>query len=942
MERRYKAFISYRHLPLEASVAKKMHRRIEHYIVPKELRKGGEKKLGLVFRDQDELPIASDLTENIEQALDRSEFLIVICSPETAKSPWVLREIDYFLKHHDRDHILAVLADGRPEEAFPPQMTEIRDESGKLGGRIEPIAANIVAPTRAKRDKLFRIESLRILAALIGCHFDALYRREQRYRRRRTAAGLTAAGLIAAAFIGMLLNRNAQIRAQLQQTQINESRALSALSERAYGEGDYLGALRLALEALPGAGRDRPYVAEAERALSGELDLYRRGVIGYASSVEQDTMIQYLALSEDGTTLATADSYGTIRAYDAATGAERWQRSTDGQSMIFLPREAGGVLASGGKGSALYALADGAELWSRDDLDGLNFGGFSPSFSPSGRLGLLFCYDESAQIETETVALIDLKTGKTLNEYPIGPGPGRLCAAAAIDGQETRAAFVLKDAQSMTASLCLLSLADGEVRTLEAGLPYSVGAERYRVLFTEEGDVLLGCDSMAGASAIRLYERGKDYALRFETPIETEQVAQVVNSGVSLFPSLDLLDCRAGRIAAGSKHELYMLDAGSGGILWHRTLPGTILAAKMYANACLGLTLSDGTVTFCTDAGSLSYTQGVYSFSSGYALNAAAMQGDAYWNGAFVLTPDGYRRRAVVVRFLDNPAMHQIAGVGKDVARTILIPSDTGARIACIGYDPTYRAACCTMLDAVEGSTGETFALPAPELWALPDLLRLTDGGVLLSPGHALDTNTLALTETEAEPLPAGIGENAVWARGGSRLALLEGRTITVRDAGSGGTLCTIEAFPAVCKLLFARGDELLIAFSETGTLCVYDAESGKLLHSSEHGEKNLLFSGRFARYSVSEIPEEKRMLVFCDSLGRSEAVCIALDTESWDCVGVYEGAAACLAGTNYMLVSPYLDGVWLCPRWTLQEMMEKAETILAAAEGNAESGKGA
>ena len=110
---------------------------------------------------------------------------------------------------------------------------------------------------------------------------------------------LSAAGLIAAAFIGMLLNRNARIRAQLQQTQINESRALAALSERACGEGDYLGALRLALQALPGEGGERPYVAEAERALSGELNLYRRGVLGYVSSLEQDAAIGSLALSEN-------------------------------------------------------------------------------------------------------------------------------------------------------------------------------------------------------------------------------------------------------------------------------------------------------------------------------------------------------------------------------------------------------------------------------------------------------------------------------------------------------------------------------------------------------------------------------------------------------------------------------------------------------------------
>ena len=117
--RTYKAFISYRHLPLEKSIAVKLHRRIEHYIIPRELRNNGVKKLGYVFRDQDELPISGSLSENIRQALDRSEFLIVICTPETEKSEWVLREISYFLEHHDRDHVLAVLADGNEKTAFP-------------------------------------------------------------------------------------------------------------------------------------------------------------------------------------------------------------------------------------------------------------------------------------------------------------------------------------------------------------------------------------------------------------------------------------------------------------------------------------------------------------------------------------------------------------------------------------------------------------------------------------------------------------------------------------------------------------------------------------------------------------------------------------------------------------------------------------------------------
>ncbi len=264
MERNYIAFISYRHRPLDIWTAKRLHKRIEHYVIPKDLRKDGKKKLGLVFRDQDELPIASNLSENIREALDRSAFLIVICTPDSVQSPWVQREIRYFLEHHDRDHVLAVLADGTPETAFSPLLTERRSPDGDLLEEIEPLAANIVAENERTRRRLFRVESLRILAALIGCPFDSLYRRELRFRRQRAAAALGACALVAAVFIGMLLNRNAEIRAQLTRALISESQTLAALSEQAYREGDYNGALEYALQALPGEGRDRPYVPEAE------------------------------------------------------------------------------------------------------------------------------------------------------------------------------------------------------------------------------------------------------------------------------------------------------------------------------------------------------------------------------------------------------------------------------------------------------------------------------------------------------------------------------------------------------------------------------------------------------------------------------------------------------------------------------------------------------
>ena len=129
-DNRYIAFISYRHMKLDTAVAKRLHRLLEHYRVPSRFRKNGAKRLGKVFRDEDELPISSDLNADIYTALDRSDFLIVICTPETPKSMWVRREIEYFQEHHDGSHILAVLAYGTPEESFPELLT---DTSARFG-----------------------------------------------------------------------------------------------------------------------------------------------------------------------------------------------------------------------------------------------------------------------------------------------------------------------------------------------------------------------------------------------------------------------------------------------------------------------------------------------------------------------------------------------------------------------------------------------------------------------------------------------------------------------------------------------------------------------------------------------------------------------------------------------------------------------------------------
>ncbi|MBE7070071.1 MAG: TIR domain-containing protein, partial [Ruminococcaceae bacterium] len=115
---RYDAFISYRHAEKDTLIASEIQKSLERFKIPKALRKkSGKERFNRVFRDVEELPITSNLTEDLEEALKSSEYLIVICSFRTSESTWVKREIEKFLEFHDynKQLILTVLVEGEPD-----------------------------------------------------------------------------------------------------------------------------------------------------------------------------------------------------------------------------------------------------------------------------------------------------------------------------------------------------------------------------------------------------------------------------------------------------------------------------------------------------------------------------------------------------------------------------------------------------------------------------------------------------------------------------------------------------------------------------------------------------------------------------------------------------------------------------------------------------------
>src|SRR6267142_7275251 len=102
----YDAFISYSHAK-DKAIATALQS------VVQKLGKPWYRRRALrVFRDDTSLSATPHLWPTIEQALDGSRFLIVLCSSEAANSPWVNKEVAYWLTHKSIDSLLIAVTDG--------------------------------------------------------------------------------------------------------------------------------------------------------------------------------------------------------------------------------------------------------------------------------------------------------------------------------------------------------------------------------------------------------------------------------------------------------------------------------------------------------------------------------------------------------------------------------------------------------------------------------------------------------------------------------------------------------------------------------------------------------------------------------------------------------------------------------------------------------------
>jgi tetratricopeptide (TPR) repeat protein len=194
----YTAFISYSRA--DTVFAKWLHKSLEHYRIPRELRSATRHGLAPIFLDTAELAASPNLASSLNAALGQSQFLIVVCSPAAARSENVEQEVQGFLRLNAPSRIIAVIVEGRPNsvarggdaqlECFPPALLSIPS----------PLAADARAKAGGRDNAL-----LPIVASLLGVGLDTLKQRALQRRSAQLMKIAIGAGAASVAFASLAL-----------------------------------------------------------------------------------------------------------------------------------------------------------------------------------------------------------------------------------------------------------------------------------------------------------------------------------------------------------------------------------------------------------------------------------------------------------------------------------------------------------------------------------------------------------------------------------------------------------------------------------------------------------------------------------------------------------------------------------------------------------------
>ena len=301
------AFISYRQAS-EARLASALERGLEQFAKPL-----FRLRVIDVFRDKTGLAASPGLLSAIESHLEGSRWFVYLASPDSAASPWCLKELEWWLDHHGTQRLLVVVANG--ELVWPPggadfDWTQTTALPEAVRGRWleEPLWVDLRwthdEADFGSRDARLRPALLDLASAIRGVPKDLLDGedvREQRMTRRLAGAALGLIVLAAALAVWQAIEATRQRDWAIVLRDEAQSRQLAAQSGALLVE-DPVRALQLAAQSRAVA----PTV-ESDGALLGAVAL-----LPLSRLHQHRAGLRALATRPGSDEFALSDHYGSV------------------------------------------------------------------------------------------------------------------------------------------------------------------------------------------------------------------------------------------------------------------------------------------------------------------------------------------------------------------------------------------------------------------------------------------------------------------------------------------------------------------------------------------------------------------------------------------------------------------------------------------------------
>ena len=277
----YYAFISYK--SEDEEWAEWLQDELQEYSFPEAVRlvrPDLPEQIRPVFRDKVDLTSGS-LSEAIRNALDDSGYLIVLCTPLSAGSPWVAKEVQHFIDSQRTGQIIPFIINGEPyskileDRCYPEPLYALKGKPEEPRG----ISVNEMGRREAA--------AVKAIANMFGLDFRLLwdcYREAEERRNREWLA--------------------------------SQSRSFAEKAKMLARAGSLSLARRLSAFILPRDLDlpDRPYTSEAEMALRMAMSDNSVTLHGHRNPVKQ------VVFSADGASLASLSTDSRVFVWDTATG----------------------------------------------------------------------------------------------------------------------------------------------------------------------------------------------------------------------------------------------------------------------------------------------------------------------------------------------------------------------------------------------------------------------------------------------------------------------------------------------------------------------------------------------------------------------------------------------------------------------------------------------